>query len=257
MCKLHIMLELLDRLLDPLARLLIARGVLFPAFADRMKRNYLAAAERIVALEGQKVTDSRLSVMTGLQRRDIARLKALDPAPAPPTHLARLVALWQTDPAYSTGGQALTLARSGAEPSFETLARSVRRDIHPRTMLDALEVAGTLSVEDDRVTLLETSYQPLAGSEDQIAYLAANTGDHLAAATENVTGAGDPHFERAAHYGGLTPEQIAELKADYHAAQMDILRSLSQKAARMKRDRTGTARFRAGGYFYRTDGDQP
>lgn len=256
MCKLHTMLDLLERLLAPVARLLIARGVPFPDFAEQMKRHYVAAAEGLAGEDGQKVTDSRLSVMTGLQRRDIGRLKGT-PAPTPrPNHLARLVALWQTSPDTSSEGVAFPLHRSGPAPSFESLARDVRRDVHPRSMLDTLVDTGTVSVAHGHIVLLQPSYQPLAGSEDQIAYLSDNTGDHLSAATENVLGHEPPHFERAVHYTGLTAEQVAELEQDYREAQMDILKSLSQKAAAMKRTSKGPHRFRAGGYFYTAKGNR-
>ena len=120
-------------------------------------------------------------------------------------------------------------------PSFETLARAVRRDVHPRAMLDTLAAAGTVRItNDDQVVLQQTSYQPLAGSEEQIAYLAANAGDHVSAATENVLGRVPRHFERAVHYGDLTADQVAELDAEFRAAQMDILERLGQKAAAMK-----------------------
>ena len=249
------MLDLLDRMLAPLARLLVARGVLFPEFAETMKRHFVAAARRTAEDEGQKITDSRLSVMTGLQRRDIQRLSDMETPEPRPNHLARLVALWQTDPRFSKSGKALPINRTSPEPSFETLARDVRRDVHPRTMLDALLAAGTLRVEGDRVHLQQTSYQPLAGTEDQIAYLASNAGDHLMAAVENVLGREPKHFERALHYDGLTADQIAELEADYRQAEMDTLERLSQKAADMKRQDRGAYRFRAGGYVYSKGGE--
>ncbi len=249
MCKLHIMLQILDSLLAPLARLMVARGVAFPDLAERLKVHYVAAAAR----SGAK-TDSRISVITGLQRRDIARLRAEPPREERPNHLATLIARWQTDRAYA--GQ--PIPKSGPAPSFEALANDIRRDIHPRTMLDTLEAAGTVTVEQDHITLAQTSYQPLAGSEDQIAYLAHNLGDHMAAATDNVTGHTPPHFERAVHYEGLTAAQIALLQADHREAQMQVFQRLSAKAAAMKVLPSGEAthRFRAGAYFYPTDAAQ-
>ena len=194
------MLDLLDRLLAPFARLLVARGVLFPDLVERLKSHYVRAARD--QAEG-KITDSRLSVMTGLQRRDIVRLRDDPPRPERPNHLATLIARWQTDPVY----KGRDLPKNGPEPSFEALAFDIRRDVHARTMLDALLSAGTVTLTpDDHVHLAQTSYQPLAGSEDQLAYLTRNMGDHLMAATDNVLGAAAPHFERAVHYGGLTEE---------------------------------------------------
>lgn len=256
MCILHIMLDLLDRLLAPLARLMVARGIPFPELAERLKVHYVDAAK---GLSEGKPTDSRLSVLTGLQRRDIARLRAL-PAPAERTnHLARVIALWQTEAEF----MGRDLPKNGPSPSFEALAWLVRKDIHPRTMLDALEAAGAVAVNPDTqiVQLLQDSYQPLAGSDDQVAYLTANLGDHLDAATDNVLGADPPHFERAVHYGGLTADQVAELRATHRDEQMALLKRLSAQAAAMKKDTASAPagdrahRFRAGGYFYATKDD--
>ena len=244
------MLNLLDALLAPTARVLVARGVVFPDFIERMKAHYIAAAQNQAEREGTKITDSRLSVMTGLQRRDIARLKDEKLKEKRVHHLSRLVALWQTEPTYPK-----TLPKSGPAPSFEALAQIVHRDVHPRTMLDALESAGTVSLTQDTVTLQATSYQPLAGTDDQIAYLARNVGDHATAATENVLGRDPRHFERAVHYTKLTEAQIAELETDFANAEMEILEKISHKAAKMKRESKGTHRFRAGSYFYTGKGD--
>lgn len=238
------MLSLLDALLASTARLLVARGVPFPEFAERMKAHYLAAAQSLA--DGEKATDSRLSVMTGLQRRDVSRLKDAELKETRAHHLSRLIALWQNDPAL----KGKPLARNGPAPSFEILAQTVNKDVHPRTMLDTLEASGTVEVSGDKIHLLKSSYQPLAGSEDQISYLSKNTGDHLAAATENVLGQAPPHFERAVHYTRLTEGQVEELHREFSALEMEIYKKISQKAAEMKRNETGTHRFRAGSYFY-------
>jgi hypothetical protein len=256
MCQLHIM-QIFDALFAPIARLMVARGVLFPDLAERMKAHFVQAA---LAQSGDKATDSRVSVLTGLQRRDIARLRGADIKDRRPNHLSRLVALWQTAPEWSSGASPLILPRSGEAGSFDSLAQSVRRDVHPRTMLDALIFAGTVTLSNDgqSVSLAQLSYQPLAGSDDQLAYLSRNLGDHAQAAFENVQGREPPHFERAVHYTGLTEAQVAALAVRFNAAEMALFAEISQTAAEMKRGNAspGPMRFRAGGYFFRTtDGE--
>lgn len=245
------MIDIPDTLLAPLARLLVARGILFPELTERLKAHYVNAAKTIA--DG-KVTDSRLSVLTGLQRRDITRLRGIDQKVRRPNHLARLVALWLTQPEYQAAGRAMELPKNGAEPSFEALARMVRKDVHPRTMLDTLLATQTIAfdIETQMVKLLKTSYQPLSGSEDQLAYLAQNLGDHMSAATLNVTSDDPPFFERAVHYSNLTASQVSLLENDYRAGQMALFEEISQKAARMQKssEEPDRFRFRAGGYFY-------
>jgi len=245
------MLTILDVLFAPLARLLVARGIPFPDFAERMKAHYVTAATQAAG----KATDSRLSVMTGLQRREVTRLRGFDPRDERPNHLSRLVALWRTEADYLDGEAPILLPRSGPAPSFEALAWTVRRDVHPRTMLDALVASGTiaLTAEGNQVRLLQSSYQPLAGSEDQLAYLTRNLGDHLSAATDNVLGRTPPQFERAVHYSELTTDEVTAL-ADFHRdGQMALFEELSRRAAAMKRTgERGPHRFRAGAYFHQT-----
>lgn len=246
-------MQIFDALFAPIARLLVARGLPFPDLVERMKLHYVQAA---LAQAGDRATDSRVSVLTGLQRRDVVRLRGQDVKDRRPNHLSRLVALWQTGEEWSRDGQPLRLSRSGSGQSFEVLAQAVRRDVHPRTMLDTLLAAGTVALSEDgqEVRLLQPSYQPLAGSDDQLAYLSRNLGDHAQAAAENVQGATPPHFERAVHYSGLTEPQVAELSERFATGEMALFQDLSQTAARMKaaNPTPGPLRFRAGGYFYRT-----
>lgn len=229
---------MLDKLLFPIARLCVARGFSYGAVAERLKLQFVRAAEAEIA---GKATDSRISVMTGLQRRDIVRLRAAQQDIAPPiNHLSRLVARW-----VAQGGAPLD------RKAFETLAQDIRRDVHPATMRAQLQDAGTVTVEGDMVTLQTTSYQPLPGSDAQMDYLARNGGDFLTAATENVLQNPAPFFERAVHYNHLSEAATQTLEAEYRAAQMHVLEQINTRAAALQTSDPGQTRFRAGGYFYK------
>ncbi|MEY1554114.1 DUF6502 family protein [Yoonia sp. R2331] len=231
--------RILDALFAPIARLAVARGVMFPQAAARLKVQFLRGAEALA----DAPNDSRISVMTGLQRRDIARLRAL-PEDAPVVHhLSRLVAIWVAD-------HPKVLDRK----SFDALAASVRKDVHPRTLLEQLVDAGTVVVDADRVTRVKRSYQPAAGSVDQLDFLAANGGDFLNAGVQNVI-AGAGHFERAAHFNQLSPEAVADLQALFADRQMAVLEEVAARARDLQDDSPGTHRFRAGGFFYAEESD--
>ena len=235
------MKSVLNALLAPIARLSVARGVLFNEVAERLKAQFVQAASG--RIDG-KVTDSRLSVMTGLQRRDIARLRnTTSDGSLPVNHLSRLIGQW-----VAQGGGALS------RKAFDTLAQDIRRDVHPATMLAQLQDAGTVEVmNDDRVALKTRSYQPLAGTGAQLDYLARNGGDFLSAATANVMQNPAPFFERAVHYNQLSWDAVALLEDEFRAAQMQVLEQINAKAAALQVTDPGTTRFRAGGYFYKED----
>src|SRR5438132_246446 len=85
---------------------------------------------------------------------------------------------------------AAVLARA---PSFESLAHSITRDVHPRTLLEELTRLGLARVDDrdGRVHLLHTAFVPRADRDRMLAFLGANVGDHLAAAVDNVQADGN------------------------------------------------------------------
>jgi len=233
----------LDLIFRPLARLCIARGLRFADVAERLRRAFFNSAR---AEAGPEATDSRLSVMTGLQRRDVARLREANAEPAPkPDPLSRLVALWL---ARHDG---VPLPRHGPG-SFDELARDVRRDIHPKSLLDGLAEAGTAAFDADEVQLLKRAHVPLAGSEAQLDYLGRNVGDHLSVAVDNVLGA-DQGFDLAVHYNGLSGAAVAELEALWRARIAPVLEEMNAEARRLREDDPGEARMRAGGYFHKED----
>ncbi len=224
------------------AKLLLAQAQRFPDAAEALKQALVTAAKD----KPGKVTDSEISLRTGLQRRDVARLKSAPPPATTPNPLARIVGQWRSDPKYR--GRDLPRTGSG---SFDELARSVHKDMHPRTFLDGLLMARTVALtDDDQVRLIDTAYRPVAGSDDQRAYLDRNVADHLMAALTNTQT--PQFFERAVHYNRLTADQVAELHAQYSQLQMQVLEQINTLAADMQSNAPADAahRFRAGGYFW-------
>jgi hypothetical protein len=239
------MIRVIDALIAPLARLFVARGVAFADATRHLKRHYVQAA---LTLAGRDATDSRISVMTGLQRRDVVALRdtLVDTQPSI-NHAARLVARWL---AMHEGRP---LPRKG-DVSFDALALSIRRDVHPKTVLEQLLEAGTVTLTDDgSVTLAQGAYQPRPGGAEQLDYLANNAGDFLNAAVANTLSDAPPHFERAVHYNQLSASAVAELDTAFRAGQMALLHDINARAAMLQATQPGTARFRAGGYFYTQD----
>ena len=231
----------LESILRPLARLAIAKGIRFADVSERLRRAYFDAA---VDVAGENATSSNLSVMTGLQRRDVTRLlKSNDQIDiAAPNPLSRLVALWLVE------FDGAPLPQHGSLESFDALARQIRKDIHPRTLLDRLVASGTVGIEGTEVRLLKKAHVPLEGSDEQIRYLGQNVGDHLAAAVGNVLG-DPPSFDLAVHYDGLSDDSVSEPQTLWRERMTPVLEELNAKASEYQNQEPGPVRFRAGGYF--------
>lgn len=254
------------RILRPLVRAMIARGLTYPRLIEILKMLYVQEAADHFSLDGKRVTDSRVSLLTGLQRRDIRahrdgpreeeRPKGMGPIP-------RVLALWRSDARFqgADGGPApLPRQGEGEGPSLEALIREVGRDVHPRTILDEMIRLGLarLDAETDLVTLERESLVPSKDEAMLVAYYASNLGDHAEAASANLIAAPEPgpFFERAVHYNKLTPEAAARLEAEARARQLALLEELNAKALDAQRASRGEAdaieRFRVGAFVYRT-----
>ena len=70
----QIVLDSVLRLLKPAARLLLACGVTYPAFAAALKRVFLQAAQEELQSRQMPVTDSALTLLSGVHRRDVRTL---------------------------------------------------------------------------------------------------------------------------------------------------------------------------------------
>lgn len=237
--------SVLERLFRPITQLTMARGLRFADVSESLRRaTYHAAVDQ----EAGKVTDSKIAVMTGLQRRDVARLR--DGAPPKrvgrPDVLSQIVSLWLADRLYA----GRPIRRRGEAPSFEALAKGVRRDVHPKSLLDPLVEAGTVRLEGDMVVLVTRAHVPRQGDAAQLDWLADNAADHLSAAVQNVTGSSG-HMDQAVAYHGLTPDAVAELEALWRSRLGPAIEEVNARALELQDQEAGSMRFRAGAYFYK------
>jgi hypothetical protein len=248
-------------LMNPLARLLVARGVPFAAAQERLKRAMVEAARAAHPDGLPHRLVSRISTTTGINRREVTRLTQAHDAPPPPRRsvVAELFAHWRTAPGYRDArGRPRVLPRQGDAPSFEALARGVTQDVHPRSLLDELVRLGlaTHDARTDKVVPSLAEFVPSADRARMLDFLANNVGDHLAAAVENVVGSTPRHLERAVFAHGLSPESVARAEAWVEDAWKRMLAELVPVIEKLIAEddadpaREKNRRFRSGLYAY-------
>lgn len=254
--KLH---AALARLLRPLVRLFIRRGMTYPAMSALLRELYVNVAEYDFALPDKEQTDSRASLLTGINRKEVRRLRGAGaPVNAVPTAVSRtsrILARWLADPTLTDpNGQPRPLPRVGreGEASFETLVTSVTRDLRPRAVLDEWLDRKLVALDgEDRVTLLETAFVPRAGDEQQLYYFGRNLHDHLAAAVANVLGETPRFLERSVHYDGLSEAVVRGLEERSRGLAVEALQDANRDAhAVCDSDAGGRWRWNFGIYVY-------
>jgi hypothetical protein len=252
------------RLLRPLVRLCIRSGMTFPALAQLLRELFVNVAEHDFALEGKEQTDSRVSLLTGINRKEVARLRgAGTPVNQTPGTLSRtsaIMARWLAAPEFTDAkGDPLPLPRTAAgdAPSFELLVTSITKDVRPRAVLDEWLDRKLVTINDgDEIVLVENAFVPRGDDDRKWHYLGRNLHDHIAAAAANVSSMTPPFMERAVHYNGLSPELAKRLEESSRALAMDALKAANREADRaLAKDEGGNSRWNFGVYVYREDPD--
>lgn len=254
------LLAALKRLLRPLVRLAIARGLTYPALSELLKGLFVEVAEHDFALAGKAQTDSRLTLLTGVHRKDVKRLRegpARSMVARTPRNVslgAQIAAAWSTRGGYvDADGVPLPLPKSasdGSEPSFESLVTSVSKDIRPRAVLDEWIRLGVVSIDDEgRVHLDSAAFVPGSGFEEMSFYLGQNIHDHIAAIDHNLASGAERFLERCVHYDHVAPESLPELARLAEVHGMKALRAVNARAG-SPQTRGGNWRMNFGIYFF-------
>ncbi len=258
-------MRVLRGLLRPLVRTMIARGLTAPAIYSLLKRVYVEVAEESFRLDDKPLTDSRIALLTGVHRKDIRTIKAEDTDTTGQTRrnsalLATVIGQWMSAPDFTDkNGAPIPLPRQSDDAvNFETLVRSVSRDVRPRTVLDELQFAGLVTETSDGLLHLKAEAVVGTGNApDKEAFFAANVGDHLAAATENLLADTPPFFERAVFYNQLPPDAVDAIETAARQQAQALLEDLNKQSSGFHHASKGhdgpRQRYRLGIYFYRED----
>ncbi len=233
-----IVLEAALRLIKPLARLLLKNGVAYPAFVAALKRVFLQAAQDELAERGMPATDSAITLLCGVHRRDVRTLLRAPAASAarareertPMSMASEVAARWLSDRRFlARAGQPRRLARGRSKTSFDTLVASVSSDIRPRAVLDELKRLGVAEETDAGVTLRADSFTPRQGFEELSWLFADNLRDHVAAAAMNLQGERN-FLEQAVFVDQITPASAARLQQTAVAAWRQAFQSVMAEA---------------------------
>ncbi|WP_310446023.1 DUF6502 family protein [Thiobacillus sp.] len=255
------------RLLRPLVKLLLHYSVQYPAFTNLLKQTYVEVATAM-PVDGKPQTDSRVSLLTGIHRLDVKRLRneIVSGNEGPPVSVslgAHIVARWTAHAEYlDNKGRPLPLHRlasAGGMLSFESLVRSVSRDIRPRVVLDEWLRLGIAQIDNlDRVILLTDAFIPSHGLDEKLFYLGKNVHDHLDACAHNLTQPDvPPLLERSVYYDHLSKDSTLILSTYARQLSSQVMQAFSQKAMELQeRDHPNAdARHRVtyGLYFYQAN----
>jgi len=203
------------RLLRPLVRMLIRHAVPYRAFCELAKRVYVEAAWHDFALPDKKPSISRVSILTGLTRKDVQGFVG-QPADTSPevgeryNRAARVLTAWIRDPDFlHASGKPRALAGEGAL-SFGALVRRHSGDMPTRAVLDELMRVGAVRRRDDGLyEPVARAYVPTSGAIDKLNILGNDVADLIDTIDHNLQhGSHDPRFQRKVMYHSIDAQAL-------------------------------------------------
>ena len=206
--------ELLRRLLKPIIKLCVAKGVRLQDLYELVKHEFVLAAVDYLEQEGCTASISKISVMTGVQRPEIKRVLGTSDIKPAKDYVSRVIGLWSGSKMYSNSKGPLPLALDSSSPSFHSLVTSVSTDLNPRTVLFELERLNLVKIKDD-LAVLRTNHYSTFGDEWKTLHLGANdVSDLLTILQENAAQRHEvPHLQARTEFDNVPDEAVEKIRA--------------------------------------------
>lgn len=253
------------RLLRPLVRLLLHHGVPYETFADLARWVYVDVAEKDFALEKKKQTVSRISVITGLNRKEVARLQEMtveDNTGAIESfnRAEKVVTAWRHEyPKAGSASHAAPLPIEG-ERSFATLVKRYSGDMPVRAVLDELLRVGVVRrLESGEIELL-SDWAVVPDAENREALLAVlgnDSADFLTTISHNVMARPEERlFQQRAYSDNMPVEALTIMRGIARQQGKETLERFADQLSKFDRDvspnseGTGRARAVLGVYYF-------
>ncbi len=265
-----IVVQAIVRILRPLIRILLRYGVSAGAFEELIRRVYVEVAEKEFQVDGKKQTTSRISVITGLNRKEVARIQKLPPVEQSDVderynRAVRVITGWLRDNAYRTKAGAPAVLPFEGKRSFSELVNKYSGDMPPRAVAD--ELMRLNIVEESRnnsLKLISKGYIPQDSEVDKLQILGTDTADLIATIDHNLThNKEESRFQRKVYYDNVPTKYVEPFRKYSAKLSMDLLIKLDAWLAKRDRDAnpnvegSGKAKVGLGIYMMKESTDKP
>lgn len=258
--------------LKPLIRILLRNNIPFGAFSEMARQAYVEVATNDFSVNGRKQSNSRISIITGLSRKEVKRLQEVEEhSDALLTdkynRAARVVYGWVHDDNYqrlkNNKQQTKKLTFDNGDVSFSSLVKTYSGDVPPRAILDELERVGVVSLDDNgNIHLLSRAYIPQTGINEKIQYLGSDVSALINTMDRNIyQDDKSTFFQRKVYYDNLPNEAVEEIQSMIAHESQQLLEKIDITMAKHDRDAnpnnsakgTGRRALGIGIYYFEND----
>jgi len=206
----------LRRFLRPVARYCIRQNMGIQIFEEASKLVFMEVAAEELKAKGEKVNMSRLSAITGIQRRAVVRIFREGEVREPPGLAVRIIGQWRRDKRFlGKNGRARVLTYEGEDcGEFGRLVRCISKELHPRSLLIDLERMGAVERTRDGVKLLSKLFFNDTASTEIYTMLSEDVEDLMEAVFVNaeLDAKDRPNIHVKTQYDNVSPEDLGKIR---------------------------------------------
>lgn len=239
-----VIIEAVTRLLHPLIRILLRNGISCGAFTELARKAYVDVAEREFTVTGRKQSTSRISVLTGLNRKEVARLQKLSSPQKSGVderynRAARVISGWLHDEDFQDRkGDPNILPFTDTPRSFSALVKKHSGDMPPRAVADELQRVGAVELTSHgELRLTARGYVPSDGDVEKLHVLGTDTRDLIGTIDYNLTHPPNKaRFQRKVMYDNVPRQHIGAFHKLSARLAQGVLEQLDSWLAERDRD---------------------
>lgn len=206
--------------LRPIASILLKCGMTWREFSELSKSVFVQVASEEFGIRGRPTNVSRVSILTGIGRKEVKRQRDLLESSEPPakgktTDATRVLSGWFQDADFLNGTEPMLLEEHGEGASFETLCDRYSGDIAPQTMLKELLQTETIErTASGQLRVKRRFYQPAKHDDESLNWAISMIRDLAETMDNNVflSNSATPRFGRKAENVRLHPDSIADFR---------------------------------------------
>lgn len=211
-----LVLECVRLMLRPIVRLCLRRYVRLQDFIEISKVAFVDIAQEELEKSGDNVSASRITVVSGVHRKDVSRILAEGgPVRVGANLITRVIAHWEQDKRFCTkAGKPKVLDCEGRESEFAELVKSVSAELNPYSVLYELERMGTVERSDKGLRLQQGSSVSPSSLKEGFAMLARDTEDLMEAVEDNLSGEFEPpNLHLRTEYDNILVDAVPKVRA--------------------------------------------
>ena len=248
-------------LLRPVVRFLLRQGVLWSDFAELAKETYVEIARAEYGIDGRPTNNSRVAMLTGLSRREVARVRdvLLEVVPHEDerkgNRMAKILTGWHTDPEFTgTDGRPRDLTPA----SFEILLRCYAGDLpHTAVKKEMLKHDLVTELDNGYLRVLERDFVYSSLDPEIIRQMGIALNDHGTTLEHNLNEdrVGERRFEGIADNTTVPASAIDEFQSYVEERGLEFLKDIDVWLSEHETDDQGmsTVRLGAGAYLIRNE----